>query len=302
MDHAIAELLRWYRVHKRKLPWRDVLDAKGNLDAYKIFVSEIMLQQTQVDRVIPKFKTWIKKFSSWKKLSDATNADVIRAWSGLGYNRRALMIRDSARRVMQDGVPHDETTWRTLPGVGPYTSAVLAGFINHARTVAIDTNVRRVAGRALCGIPFPQLSDQERVHRALDRTIPKTGKTWEIPPAFMDLGSIICTTKIQDCAHCPLKSTCRAQNKISKMEKHISQKIKKENHHLNKPFPDRIYRGRILACVQKKSIQISQLGKKIDATFSKDDDTAWIERMITRLERDTLITRKKNTITLSSCT
>ncbi|MCR4278340.1 MAG: hypothetical protein NUV81_00325 [bacterium] len=300
MDHAIAKLLRWYRTHKRKLPWRDVMDANRNPDAYKIFVSEIMLQQTQVDRVIPKFRTWLKIFPTWKKLSDASNANVIRAWSGLGYNRRAIMIRDSARRVTEEGVPQDEISWRALPGVGPYTSAVLAGFVNHKRTIAIDTNVRRVAGRAFCGIAFPQQTDHERVHRALKKYIPKKGKTWEIAPAFMDLGSLICTTKNPNCSQCPLKSTCRAQKKGVSFNDHTPQKKGMEKHHLNKPFPDRIYRGRILACISNDAILISTLGKKIDETFSEQEDSAWLERMLTRLEKDLLIQKTKKKIFLST--
>ncbi len=298
-SNVILKLLRWYRKNKRELPWRDVVDKKGKPDAYKIFISEIMLQQTQVDRVIPKYILWLKTFPSWHTLSRATNADVIRAWAGLGYNRRALMTRNAARHVVHNSVPKTEDEWRALPGVGPYTAAALTGFVNHRRAVAIDTNVRRVAGRVFNGIPYPQLKDHERVHRKIAKNLPKTGKFWEVPAAFMDLGSAICTSKNPSCHICPLRSECRAKTKIQNGAEHVPLTKSKERIHRNKKFPDRIYRGRILSLVTSAPQHIDRLGNKIDETFNAQHDQEWIERMVERMTRDQLVERENKKVFLT---
>lgn len=300
MSPVLKKLLRWYRTNKRDLPWRDVVGVDGKPDAYKIFLSEIMLQQTNVKKVIPKFESFLETFPSWESLASASNADAIRAWSGLGYNRRALMVRDAARRIRDHGVPNNEDEWRALPGVGPYTAAALVGFINRKRGIAIDTNVRRVAGRALCGIPYPQLSDHGRVHGALANATPKRGKTWEIPSAFMDLGSRVCTTKNPDCRQCPISGTCGARKKLSAGATYAPLKKSVESRHRNKPYPDRIYRGRILSHIGQQPTSLLALGKKIDPAFDVRKDMAWLRRMIDRLIREQLAERKKKKIFLSS--
>jgi len=298
MSRAIQNLLRWYRKNKRDLPWRDVVDANGKPDAYKIFVSEIMLQQTQVDRVIPKFETWLHAFPSWKKLAEAKNADVIRAWSGLGYNRRALYARDASRQVVLRGVPHTEDEWRALPGVGPYTAAAIAGFANRKRTIAIDTNVRRVTGRVFCGIPFPQLKDTDHILRVLRTVLPKRGKYWEIPAAFMDLGSSVCRSAAPHCQVCPLRVDCKARQKFERGTQHVPLTKTSERIHRNKKYPDRIYRGRILSLVCKAPCVKRKIGARIDDTYDDENDAEWIERMIARLVRDKLIEDKNEKLFL----
>src|SRR5688572_3982677 len=113
------KLLHWFDHEGRKLPWRDTRDP------YRILVSEIMLQQTQVSRVIDFYRAWMKQFPTWNALAKASNSEIIHAWAGLGYNRRGLMLRDIAKQIVHDGIPKSREAWLALKGVGPYTADAL---------------------------------------------------------------------------------------------------------------------------------------------------------------------------------
>src|ERR1700704_6553728 len=134
-------LLRWYADHGRDLPWR------GTRDPYRVLVSEVMLQQTQAARVVPYLERFLARFPDERALAAAPTADILAAWSGLGYNRRALALQRAARIVAREGWPRDEAGLRRLPGVGPYTAAAVASFAFGAHVPAVDTNARRVIER-----------------------------------------------------------------------------------------------------------------------------------------------------------
>ena len=144
MQHArrqglTAALLAWYGRERRDLPWR------RTTDPYRILVSEVMLQQTQVPRVVPRYEAWVERWPTAEALAAAPPADVLREWVGLGYNRRALRLHDAARHVAAHGWPED---LEDLPGVGPYTAAAVGSFAFGRQAVAVDTNARRVFDRA----------------------------------------------------------------------------------------------------------------------------------------------------------
>ena len=290
---VLAALLSWYRRHARDLPWRKTRDS------YDIFISELMLQQTQVDRVIPKYREWIKRLPNWKKLAAASTRELVNLWAGLGYNRRALYARDAAREVVAHGVPKSEADWRRLKGVGPYMAAVLAEFVNRQRAIVIDTNVRRVAGRAFLGLPYPHLSDDARIRKAIDRALPERGPHWLVPHAMMDLGSAICLPKIPRCDVCPLKTACRAKRRfdavrldatLALLKRHRERTRVIESRHAEKKHPDRIYRGRILAWIRSHgSTKLMALGARIDETYDPVADLDWVRRMAKRLVKDRLI-------------
>lgn len=294
MDNRIRLLLAWYRANKRSLPWRDITDA------YRIYISELMLQQTQVDRVIPLYTAFIKRFPTWTALARAETAELIHAWAGLGYNRRALYAREAARAVVANGVPTTQTTWRALKGVGPYMSAALAEFANHQRAIVIDTNVRRVVGRLFLQLPFAKPSDDDAVSRTLERVTPHRGAHWDLPQAFMDLGSSVCLARIPLCDSCPLASVCASRKQFDAnhladtLKKKIRTPIRERIHH-EKPFPDRIYRGRILAHIRSHgATRVASLGPIIDPTFDRIADDAWVRAMADRLIADGLLARRKS--------
>jgi len=175
-----AALLDWYETNGRDLPWR------RTRDPYAILVSEVMLQQTQASRVVPRYRSWLEHWPSVEGLASASTADVIREWQGLGYNRRALNLQRAARYVGACGWPEDLTE---LPGVGRYTADAVARFAFEQPVLPADVNVRRV---------------HERTGVAFDHTCAQ---------ALMDLGATICIARVPRCGECPLASECPSRGR-----------------------------------------------------------------------------------------
>lgn len=288
-DPRITGLLRWYRAHGRSLPWRNTDDP------YRIFISEIMLQQTQASRVIDFFDAWLQTFPNWNALARATTPELLRAWAGLGYNRRALYLREAAKHVVKHGVPNSEEEWRLLKGVGPYTAAAVHAFTSKQPTTAVDTNIRRVIGRLVLGMPTPGLSDDARIIAYLKRSLNRPGD-WLALHALMDIGATICLPKAPACEICPFNKYCKARSGIKhRLLRESKKKSSNETIHKGKKYPDRIYRGRILQAVRmKKRIAISSLGPIIDNTFQSEHDSDWLLRMIDRMKRDGFIQEKNS--------
>lgn len=292
-----ARLLRWFDTAGRTLPWR------GTQDAYRILVSEIMLQQTQVQRVIEYYHRWLKQFPDWEHLAKATNAEVIKAWAGLGYNRRGLMLRDIARKVVLHSEPTSEEGWRGLKGIGPYTAAALTVFSLHQKATPIDTNIRRVASRLLLGVPFPDPTHDTKLQIALKKELLTGSRFYDVPQAIFDLATLICT-KQPACAICPMRAVCKAAPKFLtgnvKMPRAMIKKAQ-ETKHRDKPFPDRIYRGRILAQVRlhPRGISKEKLGPLIDPSYDAEEDGAWLRRILDRLNKDQFLHEKQNRFFLS---
>ncbi len=181
-------ILTWYRQNRRDLPWRHTQDP------YAILVSEIMLQQTQVERVIPYYVAWLCQFPDFAALAAAPTAQVLKAWSGLGYNSRAIRLQQLAREVLaqhQGKLPEDKDTLRSLPGIGPYTAAAVQAFAFNKPAPVLDTNVRRVL---LYLFHLPEATDKKDLEAICLRTIPE-GRSRDWFNALMDYGSVILTAK-----------------------------------------------------------------------------------------------------------
>src|SRR3990167_6485146 len=267
------KLLRWYKTNGRDLPWRKTRDP------YKILVSEIMLQQTQVPRVLLFYKKWLTLFPTWKTLAKATNADVIRAWAVLGYNRRALILRDIAKKVTQNGIPKTLKEWQTLKGIGPYTASALMAFSQKARVLPIDTNIRRVLDRFFLGLPYPDQQKDAELLKKSETFLPNRGAYYDIPQALFDLATDICI-KTPLCTICPLRKECKAATLFlagTVIAPKAMLKKAKESRHRNKPYPDRIYRGRILKLIREKNgMAKKEIGPYVDPDFQKDLDLLWL--------------------------
>ena len=175
-------LSAWYRENRRALPWRETTDP------YAILVSEVMLQQTQVERVIPRYHAWLARWPTAESLAAASTADVIVAWQGLGYNRRAVSLHRAACHVAEHGWPDDLTE---LPGVGPYTAAAVGNFAFGRDVLPVDVNVARV---------------QERTGEQFDAACAQ---------ALFDLGATICLARIPRCEICPLAADCPSHGRRS---------------------------------------------------------------------------------------
>ena len=287
------KLLRWYDKHGRKLPWR------RTRDPYRILVSEIMLQQTQVERVKGYYKDWLKRFPAWETLAKASNTDVLDAWAGLGYNRRALALRDIARQVVEGGEPKTREGWLELKGIGPYTSAAIMAFAFKEAVLPIDTNIRRFGGRFFLGKPYPQPSDDEKIEKKASSFLSESSRPHDIPQAIFDLSTLHCV-KVPDCARCPMRKECKAAEKFLGGKVKVPKRmVKKSNEtkHRNNKYPDRIYRGRVLRLVRERGCEtILRVGKEVKQDYNDSLDRDWLEALVDRLVKDEMITRTEKTV------
>ena len=193
----------WYKKNKRDLPWR-------NTDAWGVLVSEIMLQQTPVARVLPIYIEWMKRWPTPAALAAATPAQVITAWGRLGYPRRALRLHECAKVIStqyKGKIPDTQSELRELPGVGDYTSAAIIAFAFAGRSLVLDINIRRVFARAIDGMEVPTAAPTKSERQERETLIPlKNPHVWAA--ATMELGALICTAKNPKCGQCPLADQC----------------------------------------------------------------------------------------------
>ena len=199
-----SAVLEWYRPRRHAYAWR-----RGRRSPYRTLVSEVMLQQTQAARVEPIFERFIARFPDVGALAEASRADVLRAWAGLGYNRRGVALHEAARAIVRDHggrVPRDRDPLGTLPGVGPYTAAAVASIGYGDAVAAVDTNVRRVTARAIHGLEPDEVSPGRLASDAQAWLDPSAPGEWN--QALMDLGRVFCRPAPR-CGDCPLASHCR---------------------------------------------------------------------------------------------
>ncbi len=285
-DPRLLRLLRWFAKHKRRLPWRNTRDS------YRIYISEIMLQQTQVPRVLEHYRAWLRRFPSWKALAKARTDDILRAWAGLGYNRRALHARDAARHVLRHGVPKTLEEWMRLKGAGSYTARAAYAIVSRKPVLAIDTNVRRAAGRIFLGIPYPSPENDARIEKVLAKAGFGAPSHWALAQAFMDFGTAICRSK-PNCGACPFAADCMAAQEFLSGSAAKPKPRRAETVRAGKRYPDRIYRGRIVEILRTQQYaDLRTIGANIDPSYCHAHDAAWITNMANRLVKDGLIGRR----------
>ena len=307
-----AGLLRWYQEQGRRLPWRQTRDP------YAILVAEMMLQQTQVDRVVPKYAAFLATFPTIAALAAASRGEVIRHWAGLGYNRRAVHLHRIAQQVVanHDGkLPTDPATLRTLPGIGRYTAAAVACFAAEAPVPVLDTNVRRVLGRVFLDAwldddgrtePPPEHTGWLLAEAALP---PQTAYAWN--QALMDLGATVCTAARPACRVCPLAPVCAYRQRLlattelgplfggAGAEMPARQAAEESGSYRAgaskaEPFEGsrRWYRGRILASLRTlprgETVALARLGPQLRADFARDH-IGWLADLLLALADDGLV-------------
>ena len=202
--HFSRALRRWFKRNGRALPWRETRDP------YRVLVSESMLQQTQVSRVLDYYERFLARFPTLDHLAKATPARVRESWEGLGYYARARNLHAGARQV--DELPRDAEALRALPGIGRYTAGAVASFAYEQREALIDTNVARVLRRVFAPrADFKTTRGQKKLWAIAESILPRTGKqTWAHNQALMELGALVCTARIAKCSECPVRSYCRS--------------------------------------------------------------------------------------------
>jgi A/G-specific adenine glycosylase len=210
---AMDRLRRWFRRNGRDLPWR------RTRDPYHVLVSELMLQQTQVVRVVGYYERWLARFPTLHHVAKARPKQVREAWEGLGYYARARNLHTLARRVAPNGepnhvLPREPHELRALPGIGDYTAGAVASFAWERRAPLVDTNVARVLLRAYAPEHSPKSGLGLKVAWALaEALLPRTGKAaWTQNQALMELGALVCTARVARCGRCPLRRSCRSSS------------------------------------------------------------------------------------------
>ncbi len=272
------EILDWYAGHARELPWRG-----QSASPWSVMVSEFMLQQTPVARVLPVHEEWLRRWPTPADLAAESTGEAVRAWGRLGYPRRALRLHAAAVAIVErhDGrVPASYDDLLALPGVGDYTAAAIASFAYGQRHVVLDTNVRRVLARSVAGVEFPGRSPTRAERDQAAGLLPDdaTAATWSV--ALMELGALVCTAGAPKCDACPINSSCawRAAGYPA---------------YDGPPRPvqawagtDRQCRGRLLGVVRDASGVVP--AHRLDAAWS---DAAQRERCVASLLEDRLLVR-----------
>lgn len=259
------KILDWYQEQQRDLPWRQTRDP------YYIFISEVMSQQTQITRVIPKYQTWITALPSVQDLANAPTSEVLRLWSGLGYNRRALNLKKAAEIITDKYAgkfPHEEKQLLSLPGIGQYTARAILCFAFDQQVAVVDTNVRKVIVTQL--FQDRTLDEPKTIQAIAEQLVPK-GRAYDWNQALMDYAAAV------------LK---KEKIPIPKQSKFIGS--------------HRYYRGRILKMLlEKKMVAIEEIGFLIKKDYTITEQE-WLENLINELVTEGFISKIGESITLSS--
>lgn len=282
-------LIAWFGANGRDLPWRHTRDP------YRVLVAELMLQQTQVERVIPKYHAFLAQFPDVQALAAAPTSAVITAWQGLGYNRRALYLQRTAQAVVSQyaGVfPRDVATLKQLPGIGDYTSGAIACFAYEQDVAFLDTNIRRVVLR-LWSDPHAPIPSEQSLRDLAVQQVP-AGQGWVWNQAIMELGAIICTATAPKCPRCPLRGDCgdyaarlAADGALLPLPPAKPRRVAERK---DAPFAgsNRQIRGRIIDALRESPQPVAQLHSHL-TSLGLTLDTAKLTTIIAGLGRDGLV-------------
>jgi len=287
MSDLHEPILAWYDEHARDLPWRST-----SATPWSVMVSEFMLQQTPVARVLPVHEAWLQRWPTPAALAAETSGEAVRAWGRLGYPRRALRLHAAATTIVDrhDGeVPASYDDLRELPGVGDYTAAAIATFAHGRRHVVLDTNVRRVLTRVATGVEFPAASVTKGERTLAAELLPAdepTAATWSV--AVMELGALVCTATNPRCLSCPVADRCAWRAAGHPAYDGPPRKVQ------SWAGTDRQCRGRLLAVLRDAEGEVSQ--DRLDAAWSEELQRA---RCLASLVEDGLVARTpRGTFTL----
>lgn len=276
-------LRRWYQEHRRAFRWRTY-----PRDPYVVLVAEVMLQQTQVWRVEPALERFLERFPTLEHLARASRRDVLLSWQGLGYNRRALYLHESARVIVATFggvVPSDVSQLRKLPGIGDYTACAIAAFAYGKDVAVVDVNIQRVLGRVF----FPLRTEGALipigiVRRYAEQLLPRGGGRWW-NEALMDFGSLVCTKRSPRCTECPLRRHCASAGKL----RPAKQQSKEEPCYRN--LPRRLWRGRLLELLRQRSYcTVAECAALLFGSTAAED-IAWLRTVADQMASDGVLCR-----------
>lgn len=285
-------MIRWYRTERRSFPWRTTRDP------YRILLSEMMLQQTQASRVVAFYRRWLRQFPTFKTLADASTSEVLRAWSGLGYNSRALRLHKLAAIVVQRKparLPSTPDELQSLPGIGRYTAHAVACFAFGHRVPVVDVNIKRIVTRLTKKVrtPFESVPDDAAWSLAGQLLPKKNAYDWN--QALMDLGATICTARKPLCDRCPAAAFCRSHASPVFLSRETPVRKKEPSRN---GIPRRLIRGRILKIVQQHPVTARQAAALVWKRYS-GRDVVWMESVMKQMSADGLLNQKRSAFSLA---
>jgi A/G-specific adenine glycosylase len=291
-------IFQWYRRHGRKLPWR------GIRDPYRILLSEIMLQQTQVSRVHEKYPLFLKDFPNIHALAAGPKSAVIRTWQGMGYNNRAVRLHMLACEVVSEHsgkIPRDEKKLLALPGIGRYTANAILSSAFGKKLPVVDINIRRLFSRLLWDMHSRAALRPEREIWDVASNLLPDRSVYEWNQALMDLGATVCSARAPQCPFCPLARFCRSRTRMQKPDAPKLARLLRKPEPSYRGVPTRMHRGRIIEVLRQmpegKWIGIKKLSKR---AFDQpaDEDVRWVTTIVGALERDGLVKRQGDRVAL----
>ncbi len=284
--NVVKAIRRWYKLQGRTLPWRNISNP------YRILISEIMLQQTQVSRVLVKYPEFLKRFPTLRSLANAKQRDVVLAWRGMGYNNRAVRLHKFAQEIVRNHkgkIPADFDSLIALPGIGKYTANALLSSAFDQHLPIVDVNVQRVLSRIFWRMKSTaDIRSSYEIWKAAENILPRADAyNWN--QALMDLGALICTANNPKCPECPVLKFCSSQKQMRHERRHRTR---------NEPslagIPNRIFRGRIIEHLRKKkNSRLDVLGNAIHPNFTLLQES-WLKKLVDSLAADGLVTVKHN--------
>ena len=281
-DRSLIPLVvRWFRRCGRELPWR------GEADPYRVILSEIMLQQTQVQRVLQKYPLFLRRFPTMRSLARAPRRDGVRQWRGMGYNGRAVRLHALASVLVERGmrIPRDADALRSLPGVGKYTAHAILSAVHGLTVPLVDVNVRRLLSRIYWRMrSTAEMKSEAQIWEAAGRLLPRRN-VYQWNQALMDLGATVCTARRPRCTACPVGERCASRGSMSDKPRATRKREAGFG-----GLPDRIARGRLVEALRdaQRGRSAGALGKMVLPGFSARD-WRWLESLIAGLERDGLV-------------
>lgn len=288
------EILQWFSLNAREFPWR-----YDSPDSYHVLISEYMLQQTQTSRIAERFPIFLAQYPDINALSKANNQDMIIAWQGLGYNNRALRLRDCARTIVEEyggNIPNEYADLVRLPGIGPYTASAILSFAHGKDIAVIDVNIRRIYSR-MNGCSHPDDMSTKTVTDFAEKIFPR-GNSSEWHQAMMDIGAQFCKANAVYCALCPLQDVCASAFKV--MMKKNNTKKREPSH---RDIPNRIWRGKTIEFLRHSNNYTSDVATVLHELIGNtidDSDLVWFTKIIVpALQKDRLINHDVQTDVIS---
>jgi A/G-specific adenine glycosylase len=277
-------LIAWYEENARDLPWR------RTRDPWRILVSEVMLQQIQVKRVVPFYEAFVERFATPRALAEAPLAEAIRAWGDLGRYRRVVNLHRTARILLEEfgeEVPSDPEELVKLPGIGPYTAGAVACFAFEEDAAFLDTNARRVLHRLFFGAEVPEPTAKDKQLLSLAEALVPRGRGWEWGQAVIEFGALRCTARKPTCESCPLMNLCAARPTIRAKLATLPRAEKAARRYEGS---NRYHRGRALAALREapgEGMTLRELGEGLREGFG-EEDLPWLLGVVGSLEKDGL--------------